>query len=110
MLSCCGGVRRSCWTTLAPPVLAAQVVGAKGLKGSFMDRMDAYVRLEVRKARPLKVRASSAGPGRVKSCGHHAQPSLLLPPAARPLLGPLLRASVSFLRVVCRAPWRAPAS
>ncbi len=41
---------------LAPFWLSClQVINAKGLKGSLMDRMDAFVLLEVRKGRPLKV-------------------------------------------------------
>jgi hypothetical protein len=36
-----------------------QVIGAKGLKGSFFDRMDAFVLAEVREGRPLKVRGDA---------------------------------------------------
>ncbi|EFN53537.1 hypothetical protein CHLNCDRAFT_136649 [Chlorella variabilis] len=44
--------------TIDVPVDVAnvQVVGARGLKGSLVDRMDAFVLLEVRKGRPLKTK------------------------------------------------------
>ena len=59
-----------------------QVVGAVGLKGSLLDKMDPFVKLELRQGRAVKVRAGAArgrehlGAAAAHLCRMHASPSL----------------------------------